>query len=325
MESFNSTVDPSKAEDNWKEEALLPSIFLGICFLVGIPGNALVIWTVLFKLKQHSLTVVVILNLAVADFVVLFTLPIWIHSLLDAWFYGLAACKFLTYFMVCLMYASVFLITLMSLDRFFAIIFPIASRTWRTKHIIYLLIAGMWILAFIFGIPVLFVKIVKEENGRSKCNDRLYASDQQKIAILLLETLTGFIIPFSVLSVCYTVVAQRIKQMKFQRKSKSGKLIACIVIAFALCWLPYHFLNLLSVVAISITHPYPDTSKALMNGIAIAGPAAGAFSFISNCLNPILYGFSAWSIHRNVRKSFLELFRQLASVPKEDPDNDTTG
>ncbi|XP_043937507.1 leukotriene B4 receptor 1-like [Protopterus annectens] len=326
MDSLNISMDANKtlSVDNWIEEALLPSIFLGICFLIGIPGNTLVIWTVLFKLKQRSITVMVIVNLAVADFVVLFTLPLWIHSLLDAWYYGLAACKVLTYVIYSTMYSSVFLITLMSLDRFIAIIFPISSKTWRKKNILYSIITGIWMLALVFAIPVLFVQTTVVRNGHVKCIERLYTSDQQHIAVLLLETLIGFIIPVSVLSVSYTCVAKRIKKMTFQRKNRSEKLIACIVIAFALCWLPYHLLNIIGIIAISVKHSCPETSRTLLNGITTAENIAGALSFISNCLNPILYGFTAWSIHRNLKTSFIQLFRQLASIPKENHTEHTS-
>ncbi|MGH0125240.1 UNVERIFIED_CONTAM: hypothetical protein FKN15_051674 [Acipenser sinensis] len=77
----------------WHVESLVVSVILSLSFLIGVPGNLLVIWTIHRHIKHRSHTVVLILNLAVCDFVVLITLPVWIYSLADAWVFGETLCK----------------------------------------------------------------------------------------------------------------------------------------------------------------------------------------------------------------------------------------
>ncbi|XP_041077303.1 leukotriene B4 receptor 1-like [Polyodon spathula] len=100
----------------WHMESSVPSVILGLSFLVGVPGNLLVIWTILYHIKHRSHTVVLILNLAVCDFMVVITLPVWIYSLADAWVFGETFCKAMVHVVYSSMYGSMFLITLMSAD-----------------------------------------------------------------------------------------------------------------------------------------------------------------------------------------------------------------
>lgn len=61
------------------------------------------------------------------------------------------------------------------------------------------------------------------------------------------ETVSGFIIPYAVIIMCYVLILRRLRQTKFQRKVHSEKLILAIVVTFGIFWLPYHVINMLQV------------------------------------------------------------------------------
>ncbi|CAB1450213.1 unnamed protein product [Pleuronectes platessa] len=94
---MNHSAELSPSEEMAPEEfdggTAAACVILGLSFLVGAPGNLLVIWTILRHIKQRSHTVVLILHLAVADLLVLITLPLWIYSLAHSWVFGEASCK----------------------------------------------------------------------------------------------------------------------------------------------------------------------------------------------------------------------------------------
>ncbi|KAK9542552.1 hypothetical protein VZT92_000404 [Zoarces viviparus] len=98
---MNDSTELSPSEEMAPEEfdggTAVACVILGLSFLVGAPGNLLVIWTILRHVKQRSHTVVLILHLAVADLLVLITLPLWIYSLVHTWVFGEALCKALVY------------------------------------------------------------------------------------------------------------------------------------------------------------------------------------------------------------------------------------
>uniref|UniRef100_A0A4W3K2S2 Si:dkey-148a17.6 n=1 Tax=Callorhinchus milii TaxID=7868 RepID=A0A4W3K2S2_CALMI len=301
------------------DAGITASLVLGSAFLIGVPGNFLVIWIILCTMRQRSPTVVLILNLAVADFLVLITLPLWIYAFLNSWDFGQAMCKIISYIVCCNMYISVFLIMMMSIDRFLAVLYPFVIQKWRKNHVVVKTVLVVWILAFLFSIPILLVQeIDTDPSGNQQCFYRNYSSDgQQKIICLGLETSVGFAIPFTVLTVCYMCVGKRVKQMTYKKKNQTSMLIARIVIVFVVCWFPYHLFNLLEIASILIETT--EVSTRFKHISDTGSYLSGALAFISSSINPLLYAFAA----RNFRQGFLssklaKVFEQMIENTKEE-------
>ncbi|KAG7275069.1 hypothetical protein CRUP_004835 [Coryphaenoides rupestris] len=166
--------------------------FLSLSFLLGAPGNLLVIWIIWRHVKPRSHTILLILHLAAADLLVLITLPLWIHSLLHSWVFGQAVCKAITYVVTVSMYSSIFLITLMSVERFVAVRYPFAIRSSRTKTILDASLMAAWVLALALGIPVILTQHVAELDGVEQCLFSEYSSFTQEVVALSLQTIAGF-------------------------------------------------------------------------------------------------------------------------------------
>ncbi|XP_043937504.1 C3a anaphylatoxin chemotactic receptor-like [Protopterus annectens] len=319
-----TTIQNGTLGSSWVEHVLVPCCFLGICFILGVPGNALVIWTIIFHIKQKSFTVLLIFNLATADFMLLITLPIWIHALADNWVYGLSFCKFLTYVIYFSMYASVFFITLMSIERLMAVLFPFGTQKWMRKKVLYTLVSVIWFSSALCSVPILVIRTTVEKSGRVQCSEREYFSRQQQIAILLLETIFGFAVPFMILLACYATVMFKIKHMTFTTRKKPEKLIAGIVIAFFICWFPYHVFNLLMVVSVALKSSGHGSTEHLDKIIKAGENIPGALAFFSSCVNPILYAFAAQSVRKGFQlSSFARLFRQISPSEDEKPTKES--
>ncbi|KAF6716927.1 C-C chemokine receptor type 1 [Oryzias melastigma] len=125
---------PTEAPEEYGTGTAVACVILGLSFLIGVPGNLFVIWTILRSMKRRSHTVMLILHLAVADTVVLITLPLWIYSMAHTWEFGEGTCKALVYFISTCMYSSIFFITLMSVERFVAISHPFVMLRWGNKN-----------------------------------------------------------------------------------------------------------------------------------------------------------------------------------------------
>ncbi|MBN3299362.1 LT4R1 protein, partial [Amia calva] len=300
-------------------------VILGLSFLVGTPGNLLVIWTILRHIRPRSHTVLLILNLAAADLLVLITLPLWIYSLADAWVFGQAACKAMVYVIYACMYSSVFLISTMSVERCVAVLHPFALHGWRKEGVMAKVLAVIWVLAFVFSIPVILTHTVDEEDGRMQCTFRQYASNAQEIVCLVLETLLGFILPFFILSVCYSCVWKRIKQMTFKSKQKSTALIVSVVIAFALCWLPHHVCNVLSLVSLLLHGNNKKVADNLEDTRLMLHYISAALTFVSSSVNPVLYAFAARKLRSSFRDSGIrKLLRHISSSSMNEGTNELT-
>ncbi|KAF0043383.1 hypothetical protein F2P81_004720 [Scophthalmus maximus] len=287
-------------------------VILGLSFLVGAPGNLLVIWTILRHVKQRSHTVVLILHLAAADLLVLITLPVWIYSLANSWVFGEASCKAMVFMINACMYSSVFLITLMSVERFLAVRYPFASAGWKRKKALNKVLLTLWTAAFLFSIPVIPTQVVEAESGEEQCLYRLYTSVTQELVCVLLETLVGYILPFSILVVCYGCLCSRITQMNFKSKRKSTVLIASVVIVFGICWTPHHIGNVLSLIILAIEESSAATLESVRTTMTFI---AGAMVFISSTVNPILYMFAARTFRSSLRDTGIQkLFRHISST-----------
>ncbi|XP_013859994.1 leukotriene B4 receptor 1 [Austrofundulus limnaeus] len=288
---------------------------LGLSFLVGAPGNLLVIWTILRHVKQRSHTVVLILHLAATDLMVLITLPLWIYSLVHSWVFGEACCKAMVFLINACMYSSVFFITLMSVERFVAVRYPFISAVWKRKKALNKLLLALWIAAFLFSIPIIPTQIVGSDSDEEHCLYRSYTSPTQELVCVLLETVVGYILPFIILVVCYGCLCSRITQMSFRSKRKSTVLIAGIVVAFAICWTPYHLGNILSIIILAIEDSFKDAAEKLENVRSTTAFIAGAMVFISSTINPVLYMFAAHSFRNSLSDTGIQkLFRHISST-----------
>ncbi|XP_020370777.1 leukotriene B4 receptor 1-like [Rhincodon typus] len=297
------------------------TIILSLACLVGVPGNALVIWIVLFAMKkQRSPTVILILNLAIADELVLITLPLWIYAFVNGWAFGQPFCKFLSYIVCCNMYVSIFLITVMSIERFMAVIYPFASQRWRQNKVVVKVVFIVWVLALLFSIPVLLYQVVDaDDTGQQYCLYMQFETDKEEIFCTVFQTLVSFVIPFMVLSISYFCIGRKVKRMTFNTKNRTGVVIGTVVIVFFICWMPHNVLNLISITALMTSTSNEAISRTL-NDIYSGGTfIAGALAFINSCINPVLYAFAAQKIRNGFQISALtKLFDQLTHSGKEE-------
>uniref|UniRef100_A0A3Q2XGK5 Si:dkey-148a17.6 n=1 Tax=Haplochromis burtoni TaxID=8153 RepID=A0A3Q2XGK5_HAPBU len=316
---MNKTYQLSSQEEMAPSEfdggTVVACVILGLSFLAGAPGNLLVIWTILRHVEKRSHTVVIILHLAVADLLVLITLPLWIYSLAYSWIFGVVSCKAMVFMINTCMYSSVFLITLMSVERFVAVRYPFASAHWKRKQALNKVLLVLWIAALLFSIPVIPTQIVDKDSGKDSCLYREYTSVTQELVCVLLETLVGYIIPFSILVVCYGCLCSRITRMTLKSKRKSTILIASVVVAFGICWTPHHIGNILSLIILGTENSYKDVAEHLENVRTTMVFVTGAMVFISSTVNPILYMFAARSFRSSLRDTGIQkLFRHISST-----------
>ena len=290
-------------------------VILGLSFLVGAPGNLLVIWTILRHVQKRSHTVILILNLAVADLLILITLPLWIYSLAFSWVFGEASCKAMVFVINACMFSSIFLITTMSVERFLAVRHPFASADWKRKRALSKVLLVLWTTAFLLSLPILPTQVLDGEQGQMQCLSRVYTSEGQEVLFLLLETLVGFVVPLAVLVVCYSCLCSRIAQMTLKSKRKSTLLIGSVVVVFTVCWTPHHVGNFLTLVELAIEESHPSAAKSLESARDTMIFMAGALVFISSTVNPMLYMFAARSFRSSVRDTGIQkLFHHISST-----------
>uniref|UniRef100_A0A672JVH9 Leukotriene B4 receptor 1-like n=2 Tax=Sinocyclocheilus grahami TaxID=75366 RepID=A0A672JVH9_SINGR len=254
------------------------STVLGLCCALGVPGNIAVLVMLAQHLKDENFTPKLMLSLAVSDLLSLIFLPVWIYALLNGWVFGQGLCKLLSYVVYWSLYSSVLSVTLLSVQRYLQVLYP---QRWAKlgqkgqKGLIF----GIWTLSGVLGSYALYYRNVKKnKNGLLRCYQD-YTNKQEKLVVLLVETLVMFFVPLFSLLCFYHRLHQRISQSASFRSHRLTKLVIRIVVAFFVFGTP-SMINNLVLMAV----PWESD---------VSNNVTGALFFINSCVNPFLYAFSA--------------------------------
>ncbi|NXN70076.1 C3AR protein, partial [Himantopus himantopus] len=304
-------------------------------FIIGIPGNGLVIWVAGLKMKR-SMNIVWFLNLAVADFMCCLSLPFSIVHLAlhEHWPYGWFLCKIIPSVIIFTMFASVFLLVAISIDRYLLVMKPVWCQNHRTVKFVSLICSGIWILAFIFCCPVFHYRETSAHDGKTQCgynfgddevldyvddsvyellekysplayngNDswgNFYESDYSVPLPLAVINITravfGFVLPFGVMAFCYALIAFRTRANRFHKpRNRMLRTIVLVVAAFFICWAPYHVVGILSLV--------PTLGTGLRESLILWDHLSIALAYANSCINPLLYVFVGRDFRAKARQS----------------------
>ncbi|XP_051995534.1 leukotriene B4 receptor 1 isoform X2 [Xyrauchen texanus] len=300
----SSTVSTSSSTKSLSLSHQIGMTILVLAFMFGFPGNLFVIWSVLCRVRHRSVTCLLILNLAVADALVLLSAPLFLRYLAGGkgWEFGAALCKTIHYLCCVNMFASIYLICLMSIDRWLAVSRPFLSQRMRTKRRLLSIMLGIWVMAFLMALPMPFYRTLRQiipSGSINVCEPYHWNNTGHEIFQYLSETLLGFLLPFIFILVCYISVICRLRSAMFQRKGRGNFLIILIIGAFAVFWLPYHLINILQVIGVI------QGSSLLLKVAKVARPNVTAFAFMSSSVNPILYVFAGSSHIRQAGLGFM--------------------
>uniref|UniRef100_A0A3Q3R8S3 G-protein coupled receptors family 1 profile domain-containing protein n=1 Tax=Monopterus albus TaxID=43700 RepID=A0A3Q3R8S3_MONAL len=275
------------------------ALIMTLAFLLGLPGNAFVIWSILTRARKQTVTTLLILNLAIADGFLMALTPFFIiYLVLKKWVFGREMCKILFYLCLVNMYASLQLIMVMSIYRLVAVLFPQRISAITRQRTVMRLLVVVWVLVMVASVPAIIFRDVRN-NVCSSFHDK----NSHVVLQYTPELVLGFLLPYGVILVSYICILRRIRQTKFRRRIRSEKLILAIVLTFCFFWLPYHIVN---IVQISWASSPEGPVKGILGKIWQRSRAVtSSIAFISSCANPVLYFFAAKSYIRREGLAFM--------------------
>ncbi|EDL36238.1 leukotriene B4 receptor 1 [Mus musculus] len=298
----NTTSPAAPSSPGGMSLSLLPIVLLSVALAVGLPGNSFVVWSILKRMQKRTVTALLVLNLALADLAVLLTAPFFLHFLArGTWSFREMGCRLCHYVCGISMYASVLLITIMSLDRSLAVARPFMSQKVRTKAFARWVLAGIWVVSFLLAIPVLVYRTVKWNNRTLICAPN-YPNKEHKVFHLLFEAITGFLLPFLAVVASYSDIGRRLQARRFRRSRRTGRLVVLIILAFAAFWLPYHLVNLVEA---GRTVAGWDKNSPAGQRLRLARYVLIALAFLSSSVNPVLYACAGGGLLRSAGVGFV--------------------
>lgn len=170
------------------------AFILSLVFLLGFPGNFFIVWSILARARKHSVTTLLILNLAIADGSLMALTPFFIIYLVNRqWLFGNIMCKVIFYLCLLNMYASIQLIVLMSVYRLVAVLWPKhLSRFIARKSVLWVL-AVLWVLVVIISIPAVIFRRTEKVNEILVCDsfheNNSQVSEETPASIVLISSI----------------------------------------------------------------------------------------------------------------------------------------
>ncbi|KAM8823247.1 atypical chemokine receptor 4b isoform 1-T5 [Spinachia spinachia] len=299
----------------------LPVIY-ALTLVVGLAGNALVVVVYASKLRLRTLTDVCILNLAVSDLLLLFTLPFWAADAVHGWKLGLAACKLNSFLYSTNFSCGMLLLACVSVDRYRAVAPNPAGRPGtgpRARLRWVLACVLLWAVAGVLGLPELFLCTVKHSHRRMACT-AVYPFSMgrsAKAALELVEVTLRFLLPFLIMTVCYCSVGRTLSRapgVRRDRKWRALRVLLAVVAVFLLTQLPYNLVKLIramDIIYILVTDC--EVSKGLDRALQVTESLA----LVHACINPLLYAFMGSSFRGHVLKAAKHLGQRLGIQPRQ--------
>ncbi|XP_007895072.1 atypical chemokine receptor 4 [Callorhinchus milii] len=283
-------------------QSFLPA-FYTITLILGLAGNSLVIAIYAYYKRIKTKTDLYIMNVAIADLLLLFTLPFWALQAVHGWVVGIALCKICSVLFVMNFNAGMFFLACISVDRYVAISRVTSRPTIGIKGRITCLC--VWLLAFLLSIPDLIFTTVANREDMDRCMIifRSHTETSAKAMVQVLEILLTFVIPLLVMVYCYSKVARALSRVTNVKKRKTFKVLLAVVGLFFLTQVPYNivkFCRLIDNIYLVIT----DCQSSKRFDVAIQ--VTVSIALFHSCLNPILYVFMGATFKSYIVKAVKE-------------------
>ncbi|KAJ8341186.1 hypothetical protein SKAU_G00334770 [Synaphobranchus kaupii] len=115
--------------------AIVPPYIFTVC-VTGILGNAFVLLVFALHKARWTVPEIYLSNLAVADLLLLAGLPFWAMNILNRfnWPYGEFLCKAVNMSITVNMYTSIYLLMMVTVDRYLALVRTMTARWMRRSR-----------------------------------------------------------------------------------------------------------------------------------------------------------------------------------------------
>ncbi|XP_066569540.1 trace amine-associated receptor 13c-like [Amia ocellicauda] len=268
-------------------------------------GNLMVIISISHFKQLHTPTNLLVLSLAVADFLIGVTvMPFCLIVLIETcWYFGETVCIIYNTLRFVLTSVSINHVACIAIDRYFAVCDPLLYSTKITVNITWLIIMLNWLISLLYNLALIYFN--GNMNGVEEITicygDCLFAISETWVIV---DLLVVFILPCSVMIILYLkvfVVAKKhvkvisairehkssndenkSKKITIKSERKAVKTLGIVIAVFLLCLVPYYICTLV------------DTNVSLSSSSVVINFLFWLLYF-NSAVNPIIYAlFYPW-------------------------------
>lgn len=271
--------------------------------LLGLLLNMLALWVFCWKLGKWTETRVYMVNLAVADCLLLLTLPFktlsHFHQLkVGKWCLVLEGGYFINRLM------SIGIITVVAADRYLAIKYPLKAKVLRSP------LKAAFASGFLWIVITCILCLIKKFEEREQDELCFEKSSIRPSVVTLCAIIVGFFIPLIILSYCsIQVIAELLRKKNedcHQKRliRKAVYIVSANMAVFIVCFLPLYLGHLLRFIMDSIS-----SNCSAIQGVNNFVHLASVLANTNCCLDAICYYF--------VNKEFKEASPKLVRSKSE--------
>lgn len=283
--SWTGPTDPSSLKDLVATGVI--GAVLSAMGVVGMVGNVYTLVVMCRFLHASASMYVYVVNLALADLLYLLSIPFIIATYVTKdWHFGDVGCRVLFSLDFLTMHASIFTLTIMSSERYVAVLRPLDTVR-RSKGYRKLLALGTWLLALLLTLPMMLAIRLVRRGSKSLCLPAWGPRAHRTYLTLLFGT--SIVGPGLVIGLLYIRLARAYwlsQQASFKQTRRLPNprvlyLILGIVLLFWACFLPFWVWQMLAQYqeAMPLT---PETAR-------IVNYLTACLTYGNSCINPFLY------------------------------------
>ncbi|XP_036403219.1 hydroxycarboxylic acid receptor 2 [Megalops cyprinoides] len=297
--SFNECIATQNIVAN-----VMPPVLI-IEFLLGLPTNMVALWIFCRRLHAWRPNTVYLMNLMLADFLLLASLPFRIDTLRrgENWVFGDAMCRMNLFMLAVNRSASVAFMTMVAVDRYFKVVHP-HHRVNRLMARHTVAVSGAaWAVVVCLRLPLVTEKLLRPDKGTGNLMCRSFGGYEHPppgIRLHYAVFVGEVLLPLLLLIFCSVRIICILQLRQLDRKQKVRRAIHVILLivgVFTVCFLPSVATGL-SAIFIKKFRPH-DCPSYLLAGQLFS--LSIGFTYLNSALDPVIYCFSS-SLFRNALK-----------------------
>ncbi|KAF7701943.1 hypothetical protein HF521_001226 [Silurus meridionalis] len=338
LSSMNLSTNQSDLFGRNEEVAKLEITALSVIFVVAVAGNLSVLAAMCKSKKKPSRVHLFIKHLSLADLVVAFfqVLPQLCWEITFRFYGPDFLCRIVKHLQVLGMFASTYMMVMMTVDRYMAICHPLKTLQQPTRRS-YAMICSTWLGSLALSSPQYFIFSLSEIRNGSQVYDcwAHFIEPWGTRAYITWITVGIFLVPVVVLIICYSFICRsiwrNIRCKTRNRACKNGligsrsvssvttisraklrtvKMTFVIVLAYTVCWAPFFIVQMWSVWDKNFLWADSENTAVTLSALLAS---------LNSCCNPWIYMiFSGHLI-----QEFTPCFPCCQKIPRSDKKEDS--
>uniref|UniRef100_A0A8C5LKD4 C-X-C chemokine receptor type 3 n=1 Tax=Jaculus jaculus TaxID=51337 RepID=A0A8C5LKD4_JACJA len=285
------------------DRTFLPVLY-SLLFLLGLLGNGTVVAVLLSQRSALCSTDTFLLHLAMADALLVLTLPLWAVDAALQWVFGSGLCKVAGALFNINFYAGALLLACISFDRYLSIVHATQLYRRGPRARVTLTCIVVWGFCLLFALPDLIFLSANHDDRLNATLCQYNFPQVGRTALRILQLVAGFLLPLLVMAYCYARILAVLLVSRGQRRLRAMRLVVVVVVAFAVCWTPYH---LVVLVDIFMDLGFLARNCGQESHVDVAKSVTSGMGYMHCCLNPLLYAFVGVKFREQMWMLFIRL------------------